>query len=240
MTKEGCVISRPPANLGLEPFYQKYCAVDGVPIIGSVDVPDLALRKAADIVMQMLAPIPNVRKKMLQNGLRVGVIGINQVTTDMPEYRDLYQQFPGVDWNKRTRGIGGTPFIPLATGAEENLLCHSNDRYRGESILVHEFAHTIKGMGLVFTSPGFQQTLQEAYAKAIASGLWSNTYAGTNVEEYWAEGVQSYFNTNREAVPPNGIHNFVNTREELQKYDPKLFEIIASVFPASDWTVMCP
>ena len=50
--------------------------------------------------------------------------------------------------------------------------------------------------------------------------LWANTYAATNEQEYWAEGVQSYFDTNIEAIPSNGIHNHVNTRAELRNIRP--------------------
>ncbi|HEY9622505.1 MAG TPA: hypothetical protein V6C78_19255 [Crinalium sp.] len=235
-----CVITPPPAELRLDPFYKKYCSALGIPILSDGSVSDRAIQQAAYIVVHMLAPLPDVRQKMLELKLRVGVIGANQVTTDMPEYRNLNNQFPGVDWNTRTRGLGGTPSIPLMTGAEENLLCYPNDVYRGESIFVHEFAHTIKSMGLEFTNPRIVTALQAAYDNARATGLWANTYADDNIEEYWAEGVQSYFNTNLEATPPNGIHNSVNTHEELKAYDPTLYKIIATIFPAADWSIRCP
>ena len=45
-----------------------------------------------------------------------------------------------------------------------------------------------------------------------------------------AEGVQSYFNVEAHANPPDGIHNHVNTREKLQDYDPGLYNLIASFF----------
>ena len=37
--------------------------------------------------------------------------------------------------------------------------------------------------------------MKEAFYRAEESGLWQNTYANTNYMEYFAEGVQSYFNT---------------------------------------------
>ncbi len=43
---------------------------------------------------------------------------------------------------------------------------------------------------------------------------------------------KSWFDANREALPPNGIHNEVDTREELARYDPALAELVAEVFPA--------
>ena len=49
----------------------------------------------------------------------------------------------------------------------------------------------------------------------IKTDLWKNTYAATNREEYWGEGVQSYFNTNIGSALGDGVHNHVNTLKEL-------------------------
>ena len=52
-----------------------------------------------------------------------------------------------------------------------------------------------------------------------AAALVEFRYAATDEHEYWAEGVQSWFDTNREN---DAIHNHVDTREELLEYDPAL------------------
>lgn len=61
----------------------------------------------------------------------------------------------------------------------------------------------------------------------MAAGLWEKKYASTNHAEYFAEGVQSWFNNNRQ---PDHDHNHVDTRIELQEYDPGLAAICAEVF----------
>ncbi|MES2763633.1 MAG: hypothetical protein V4677_15570, partial [Bacteroidota bacterium] len=73
----------------------------------------------------------------------------------------------------------------------------------------------------------------------ITNGLWKNTYAISDFNEYWAEGVQDYFNTNLQAIPTDGIHNSINTREELKKYDPLLFKFISQYFIAYDQQIGC-
>ena len=128
----------------------------------------------------------------------------------------------------------------MTSGAEENLLCLANDRYRGESIFLHEFAHTIADMGLVHPDASFAERLKQAYDQAMAARLWVNTYAAWNPQEYWAEGVQSYFDTNLQADPPNGIHNHVNTRAELLAYDRRLHDLIQSVFTDTPRPRICP
>ena len=74
--------------------------------------------------------------------------------------------------------------------------------------------------------------LKEVFDKAIAAGLWKGKYAAGNKEEYWAEGVQSYFDTNRE---DDHDHNHVDTREELKAYDAALFELIDETFKQNPW-----
>ena len=68
-------------------------------------------------------------------------------------------------------------------------------------------------------------------------GLWKDKYAANNRMEYWAEGVQSWFDTNR---PPDHDHNHVDTREELKEYDPDLAALCAEVFGEDAWRYVRP
>jgi hypothetical protein len=233
-------IAAPPASLGLDPFYAKYLDAGGIPIIGSTKPSDLALRVACRIVLQMTSFRDDARLQMIAHHARVSVMARTEVTTDVPEHADLYTAFPGTDWNTRARGLGGTVDRPATSCAEENLLCDATDRYVGENILVHEFAHGMVNLGVVFADKTFLPRLKSSYADAIAAGKWKNTYAGSNVDEYFAEGVQDYFETNIESVPSNGIHNEINTRAELETYDPKLFALVAEVYGPAVWTPGCP
>ena len=121
------------------------------------------------------------------------------------------------------------------SGGEENILELPSDRYKGESIYIHEFAHTLDQFGFSKVDPNFRRDLSEAYRLAKEEGLWKDTYAITNRAEYWAEGVQSYFDCNRIADPPNGIHNSIGNRSRLKAYDPRLFKLLDRVFGANPW-----
>lgn len=218
---------RPPARLGLSPFYAKHLDEGGLPIVASARVRDEALFAARDVVRRMLAGRPDLREALVRSGTRVAVMAQTEVTTDIPEHADLYEAFPGKDWNKRCRGVGATPARPVCSAGEENLLGLPGDPYRGESILIHELAHTVAVMALPSVDPEFGARLRPCYDAAMARGLWARTYAATSVEEYWAEGVQSWFDANLEG---DDSHNDVNTREELENYDPPLAALIAQVF----------
>ena len=65
--------------------------------------------------------------------------------------------------------------------------------------------------------------------------LWQ-TYAAENTDEYWAEGVQSWFGLNDS---PGPIHNEINTRAELESYDPALAKLIREVFGETGVSASC-
>lgn len=235
-------ISSVPDSLGYNAFYKKYIDGNGIPIVSSDKVPDVALFAAYKIVAQMLSSlkITGVVAQLNKYKVRIAVMSKDEVTTDIPEHSDLNVAFPETNWNTRGRGFGATIPRPATSCAEENLLCYFNDRYRGESILVHEFSHTIHEMAIRYIiQPGFDNELKSIYARAKEKGLWKDTYAITDFKEYWAEGVQDYFNTNLQAIPADGIHNEINTREELKLYDTDLFTLISKYFVADNRQIGC-
>lgn len=212
----------------LADFYQKGLVLEGFPIVASNEVRDEALLEAGFIVQHMLVNRPDILRAMAANNVRLAIMGVNQRTRDIPEHSDL-----GEFWDRRARGVGSTPQRPAVSAAEENLLNLPGDPYRTENILIHEFAHAIHEMGMNTIDPTFERRLNEAYKAALEKGLWKGTYAAVRVGEYWAEGVQDWFNCNAEG---NGIHNHVNTRAELQEYDPALAALCQEVFGDNPWT----
>lgn len=230
-TKPTDPILPPPENLRYEGFYTKYVQVQGYAILASDKVEDRALRKIVDTFSKMLAKTPKgTMKALVDAGCHYSIIAEEEGQTDLPEYADLRND-PNMDWNKRARGLGGQ----YTSGGEENILELPSDRYKGECIYLHEFAHTLDQFGFSKTVPNFRKRLKATFDEAMAAGLWKQTYATTNAAEYWAEGVQSYFDCNRTATPPNGIHNEIGTRVQLQKYDPKLFALIDEAFGHNPW-----
>lgn len=219
-----------PARLGLDRFYAKHLSAKGLPIVASRAVSDAALHEAAALVDVMLDVQPDVRRALIDARIRVVVIGRTERTTDVPEHRDL-----GAFWDERARGLGATRERPVTSCGEENLLGLLEDRYKGESILIHELAHTIADIGVPAVDPTFTRRLKAIYRHARERGLWDGTYAATNHQEYWAEGVQSWFDANRAVVPSDGIHNHVATRAQLEDYDPWLASLIAEVFGERAW-----
>jgi hypothetical protein len=263
----------PPASAGLNAFYKKYAllrndpnASVGIPLVSSENVPPQALRVAGRIVQYMLSVRADVRAGVLQtwpeashNGPsynRVAIMGEHESSASLPEQ----------DQFAPSRGYGATNWAPITSGAEENLLQYGPgiDPYFNENILVHEFGHTFWDMGVVKgavdrTALDTQRT--SAYDSEITAGRWQQTYrtghptADANHAEYWAEGVQDFFDANAQASAPfahpdptpgdgfnddaDGVHNTINTRVELQSYAPAFYALVRQLMPGATWKYSC-
>ncbi len=218
------VIGPPPPELNAPAFYRKHLAAEGYPILASEKVNDYALREAAYLINLMLAKRPDVRAAMIKSGSRLCIIAHNEFTTELPGWEHLK---PKDYWDARARGMGGSQRDPLCSCAEENLLAFPGDPYAAENILIHEFAHNIHLRGMVNVDPTFDGRVKATYDAAMAAGLWKGKYAGVNHHEYFAEGVQSWFDNNR---INDHDHNHVNTRALLLEYDPGLAALCREVF----------
>lgn len=71
----------------------------------------------------------------------------------------------------------------------------------------------------------------------IVFGGPKECYAAKNKAEYWAEGVQDWFDTNRTM---DHDHNHIHTRTLLKAYDPELAKLCEDVFGDSEWRFKSP
>lgn len=223
----------PPASVqeafDLDPFYRQWIDVEGLPVIASEKVNPYALKEAAWLIRKMLQHRQDILQALVQNDVRFVVIAHNEMRTRIPEYRNLS---PNYYWDLGGRGFGPRDPISIASCGEENLLNYPGDPFRSQNILIHEFGHAIHIMGLNTVAPSFDEQLTTAYNSARKKGLWRGTYAITNRKEYWAEGLQSWFDTNS-AI--DTYQNHIETREQLKAYDPGLATLLTEVFGDSDW-----
>ncbi len=222
------------AEFKLSPFYTKFLDAGGMPIVASGRVSNYALIEAHYIVEQMIGHRPEVLAAIARNRVRLAVMAPDQMTTDIPEHRDLA---PKDYWDKRARGLGATDARPAVSCAEENLLGYPGDPYPAENILVHEFAHVIHERGMKTVDPTFDGRLHAAYDAATRAGLWRGTYAGSNYREYWAVGAQCWFDASR---TNDADHNGVGKRTEIRAYDQRLAALLAEVFGDRPWRYVPP
>jgi hypothetical protein len=240
-------VTAPPAMLKLDPFYQKAVDAGGIPVTASARVPDAALIAARGIVDAMLEKRPDIRRQMIAMGERVGVLAPKEMITDLPEMHDLkkpalddqrltfcerkaYLQIAAMTdreyWNSRARGLGGLYTI----GATENLLGYPGSTYFGENILVHEFSHAML-TAIEQADPKLYAEVEAAYEHAKRTGLWKGSYSINTLQEYWAEGVQFWFNSNMAYRRAPSLT--ILDDADMKRYDPMLWAALAQVYSPS-------
>jgi hypothetical protein len=207
-------------------FFSKQLDFHGLPIKSHKVVVDEALYAAFErlslMFSNLLSKQPMVMSNLVAGRVELHIIGRDQVTTDLPEWRQdkgrpIYEPtYDGMTRDQRTRGMGGR----LTSFGEENLLHLPNDRYRGRDICLHETAHALRNFGL---SRAVRTRFDEQYRKSLDQGLWVNSYAGSNPDEFFAELTMWYFGTHGDLgmtgpKPDNGP-------EGLRKYDPEAYAL---------------
>ena len=234
----------PPKRLNPAPFYAKHVDAAGIPILSSARVPDEALFAARDMMRGMLAHRPDLARWLAANDYRVALIARDEALLDLPENahwtkpaRDdprltrcelkHYDQRIGAKtdreyWNERARGIGGERMV----GSEEDVLGLPISVHFGETIFVHEFAHNVL-FAIQGADPALYARVEAAYANALANRLWFEEYTTTTIQEYWAEGSQFWFDSNRlQAFDGRQILNHT----DLAAYDPQLYSVLEAAY----------
>jgi hypothetical protein len=154
-----CAVESPPASIdAADGFYQKYCDANGQPVLAPAEVPDRTVEWIRYQALEMVKRLPDTVQAMIGNGSRIVVKARAQTLTDIPEYRDLYALYPAYDWDARP-GAGAVTEIPVTSTSAENVLCDVDDPYRGFSVFMHEFAHSIHLIGLRAADPTFESRL---------------------------------------------------------------------------------
>lgn len=238
-----CTVGPVPARFELDEFYRQACVVDGLPVVASDEVDPGALVAAGAVIEGMLRNRPDLALIMADRGFRLGIIGVEQRAVELPEYRDLPENYPRTDWDA-ARAYGATPRRPLAAAPEENLLCSDEDTYPGQSVLTHELGHSVLDMAVLPEDPDFGDRLRDAFDAAKRMPIYRDTYAMTNFDEYWAEGVQDFFDASRPGYGPggggDGYDGPIYDRRSLREEDPVLYELIVEVFTEVDYSPVCP
>jgi hypothetical protein len=233
--------------LKLSSFYQKYINADGIPIVSSEKICDRALQVAYEIVTEELSgPMgPDIRKNLIHNKVRVAIFSnVNgEKLTDLPEE----VRYAGdSDFPPSRCGGGAVKDVPVTTVCDGNLLgawwaslgpreARFDSYQRRESVLVHEFGHTIQNLGLDSRT---KKLIEAAYKNALKQNLFPNakgtpSYMMTNSSEFFAECTLIWFNAVDSTNPVNAPS--IWERGQLQKMLPEMYEILSTIYPGGDW-----
>ena len=202
----------------LDPFYQQWINIEGFPVLASANVSPYAVKEAAWKIRQMIGHRSDILKILARNRIRFSIVGHNELTTDIPELRDLSPRFYQ---NVRLRGGAGGGSYGTAWAAEEHILG------RWGYVTIHEMAHEIHGIVNQQINRTFDNRLETVYNEAMNKGLWQGSGNAVNKDEYWANGVNVWFHTHHSSP--------VKTRDALKAYDPSLASLITEVLGDHGW-----
>jgi hypothetical protein len=86
----------------------------------------------------------------------------------------------------------------------------------------------------------FDARLKGLFDTATEKKLWRGTAAARDRVEYWAAGVEAYFDAGAVGPAPQGADHPILTREQLKGYDAELFKLVEETMAyrgKPDWRV---
>ena len=246
-------VTAPPAKLHINPYYTKFTWADGFAVVGR-QTSDAAVLKAGDTINKMFAYRHDILKALMDDGVKVVVLGPNERLTDLPELKNSTDT--NLDWT--IRFMDYAPETKLLVVPEENVLGNPNDADVGPCLEIRELAKALyyvcgtrpvdpnwnnRGrdvqqyeLRLKRLDVQFDGKLKELYDGAMSKGMWKDTSAVHDRVEYWAAGVLAYFDAaGQDGAPfkdtgPNGDFSGsphpIGSREALKAYDPDLFALV--------------
>jgi len=205
-------------------FTQLYISQTGIKIYAVKDIKLESLQKAGRMVDLMLNKRRDIANTITEKEGGLSILAYGEHAYMQPDLRFEYNpKYLYVE------GFGGE----VAQCTECNLERNKNfTHYPNESILVHEFAHTIHLTGIKNGDPEFFQRIEDTFAKVREEGKWEKTYSGSNPEEYFAVGTTLWFDVMSESKDGSfdGTRCAINTREELKEYDIDLYNILSDFY----------
>jgi hypothetical protein len=246
-------VGPPPPELHINIYYTKFTWADGFPIIGR-QASDAAMLKANDTVCKLFAYRHDILKALMDNGVKMVVLGRDERLTDLPELKNS----SNTNLDLTIRFLDYTPEIRLLVVPEENVLGNPNQADVGSCLEIHELAQALyevcgtrpvdpnwnnRGrdvqqyeLRLKRVDVQFDQQLKQLYTTAMGHGMWKDTSAVQDRVAYWDEGVLAFFDAaGQDGAPltetgPDGevtdSPHPISTREALKAYDPGLFALV--------------
>ncbi len=236
-------VSPPPAKFKIDPYYTKFTWAREFTVLGSKHVRDEALLKANDTIRKLFAYRHDILKALIADGARLVVLGRHEKLSDLPECKEARSK---ADFDE-VRYLEYTPGLKLLVVPEENVLGQPGEPFAGRCMVISLFAKALYQVtGLRPVDPNFEKQrckqqyelrvkrmdvtfdhrLRKLHEEATTKGLWKGTPAGHNRAEYWAAGVEAYFDAAGAGQPPNGADRPITTRAALKSYDPDLYALV--------------
>ncbi|WP_166997169.1 LPXTG cell wall anchor domain-containing protein [Paramicrobacterium fandaimingii] len=208
-----------------------------------VDAGTLTLA-AAQVDVELAKTKTGIAAQMTDFGCSLAVYASRENAYLIPEHRGGYDpEMYDVE------GYGGSTYNNCVSSISERNVLRTrgntdpflNTSYTNENILIHEFGHAVKLVGIeTMTDTTLADEFYAAYENAYLMGLWPNTYAIGNSDEFFATLSAIWFDVMAEKPDwTDGVRSPINTRAELKEYDPTSYAFFEKIYP-SDLTLPAP
>ncbi len=185
-------------------FYKKGTLVHDILIATSDKVPDLVHQETAYQFDKLLSSIrPDVAKRIREQKVLCVLVGVNELTSDLPQFKSNLKGKELDFYNWRQRGfLTRKKGRPVVLFAEEDVL-----EYEGgmqiESILIHEFGHVIHLTGF---DKALNDRLDDAFQRARAKGIWNDGRAAQRFRRVTSKTPVSLLDELVKAFPQQPRH----------------------------------
>lgn len=238
-------VGLPPAKLKIDPYYTKFTWAREFTVVGSKQVSDAAMLKANDTIRKMFAYRHDILKAMIADGVRLVILGPREQLSDLPEFKTAKTSVDLVRFNEYSESNR------LVVVPEENVLQSSEEPFTGKNLVVSLFAKALYHvtakrpvdpefdkrrdkqqyeLRVKRLDIEFDKRLEKTFGDAKSKSLWRGTAASRDRVEYWAAGVEAFFDATGSGTPPIGADRPITTRETLKSYDADLFTLVDETF----------
>lgn len=191
-----------------------------------------------------------IAETMAEAGCSLAVYSPHQNVYLIPEHREWFsltmydvEGYGGNEWNNCVSSIAERNILRTRNEVADPYL---NTSYPDENILIHEFGHCVKSIGLENNkNQTYIEAFQKAYENAKEKKLWPNTYAISNEDEFFATVCTVWFNVMSESADwTDGVRSPINTREDLALYDPVTYAFFETILDyetlPAPWDIPAP
>lgn len=201
----------------LSSMYTQRVEADGIRVVAPEGVDPRALDEAVVTIEEMFAA-NDLAETLAELGAYVIVADDTQHVLDLPEFECLSQRADSHLFDHAC-GLADHAAYPVVAVHELDLLGDPAGPCQGLNVLYHELGHLVQNYALDAET---KRVVKDLYEAATSAGRYRRQYAGTNANEYFAEGTQNYFHY--------GEPGKLRDREWLRDYDPNLYEVLALVY----------
>lgn len=213
-----------------DPYYtQEMRSRTGILVKACRRVNPAVLPYVCDVADKVFSSHPAAARAVAEAGAQIAIYPKGSHIYSLPENRELYcEEMLGIE------GFGGDTENAVTSVGEGNIMRDpSATRYPDNNILAHELGHTLHLIGFARAEPELYRQIHETYERVRAAGLWPHTYLISNEAEYFAQLTALWFEGLDESPDGtfNGVLAPVNTREELEEYDPDSWKLMSRIYP---------